>query len=72
MLFFFSNADFWFDIKKLISKFYIIAKTPSTISWVEFIDRKKFVNATSNKNLEIIVIDIAVLEAMKIAKIMMG
>lgn len=67
MLFFSpSNANFWFNIGKLIWRFYTVAKALPTTSRVELINKTEFAKAAVYDDVEIFVIHVAALEAMPI------
>lgn len=63
--FIFSNANIQFAKKKLIWRFYTIAKTLPTIKRVELINRKKSAKAVLDKNFEIFVVHVTFLNSNK-------
>lgn len=65
--FFLGNSDFWFDIKELTWRSYIIAEILSITSQVELIDKKKFAKVVLYKNSKILVVHIAAWETIDIA-----
>lgn len=62
LFFFFSNANFQFDVKKLTWRFYTITETLSTTSPIKPIYKRKFAKAVLNKNLETSIMHVSALE----------
>lgn len=60
--FFFSSANFQFDLGKLTWRFYTTIETLSITSLVELIYRRKFAKAVLDKNLETFVMHVSALE----------
>lgn len=63
----FSNIDVEFVEKpeKLTQKFYIAAEALPTTSQIEFINKRKFVKAASDANLETFVVNMSALNTIK-------
>lgn len=57
-----NNANFQFCAEKFIWKTYITAKALPITSWVELIDKKEFAKTVLDKNSEIFVVHIVILE----------
>lgn len=59
----FCNANFEFDIKKLIWRSYIIAKVLLITSWVKLINKKEFAKPILDKDFETFVVHGTALKA---------
>lgn len=60
----FSNENIQFDKKKFTWRSYILAKVLFNIQQIKLINKKKFLKPALNKNSEIVVMSIAILEAL--------
>lgn len=61
---FLSNANIKFaKLRKHIWKLYITAKALSTTSWVQFINKRKFIKIALDGNLDIFIMQVVILEA---------
>lgn len=68
---FLNNADIEFaELEKLIYRFYTTIEALSTTSPVELIDKIEFANTVLDKDLETFIIYVVILEATKVAEMM--
>ena len=65
LLFFLSNANIYFDIKKLIQRVYTIEETILICRRVQLIDKNKFVKVVLDENFETFVIYVVALKTLK-------
>lgn len=63
---FFSNIEFWFDIKVLTWRFYTIAKALHIISWVKLVNKWEFAQVVVDKYSKTFIVHIANLETIDI------
>lgn len=61
--FFFSNADFWFDVGDLTWRLYTAIEALLITSKVELIDKRKLAKTVFDKNSEIFVVYVTAMEA---------